>query len=875
MPEHSSDATNHSIPGFQSHTLSSDQSVSTLGSESDPASSLRQAALLTLRSKRRKATAASVSSTSLSSRPTPTTSASIVLDYGQEEPSSEAASFVAPSTSSTLVPVLAPSSGSSVTEPPPSRPPRKGETSVPPVQEEDTTMREEGEISDNEGPPSPPKRLHQISSSLDATGVSQTPRTLATSGPAPAAAHLPTSPPILVSQRPVVKTEPASLRLGTPSPPPRPTLPDRLVLATPHDASADSFRLDDYLIDVNHVRPGLSMTHEQYTAAKDIVLDLLGWGVPPEYLVECGLSREIVYYVFTELNLRLPTNLDSTGILPFPPTPKMVASWLERSASTAHAPSAKTETPSPLQSRAPAGHLLPPKPTSVVSEASLAPTPSKAPIQSSGIDIALTMPSKPQSPPIPSLADMEQQRRQELLARKAVQASRKRKESCSSGASTASLNDSLPMDVDDDRQPLVPEASVDDFLNSIEPVTGDTIRGNGFDMYQSSVLLVASPETMDIDDAIPGLGGGSFVEFLPGPNLSSSAAVHSTEVQFHRTRSGSRSSMDLSDVASSSDESKEKGSTMKRKSGPNVQDKDIDELQYRESNGETPTLPSGSSFTANGPPTSVTPPVRRGNRRPVAADFVDLDSAYSSNPYAISAPSRQNSMGSVFNGVQHPNPHVRRKMNAVALGGGFASVSGMRRCVIDLSDSEEEDEEQEQEEWMAPSPAVRPASAASSITGSVLGSGTPNNATELEMEIKRMREMIRAREELRQKKLALLSSRPNSTSTPAPIITPTTSPSQAGLDRTSFAVKQEVLESLPSYTPREAATSPPSSEESERDVVMSNIEEMPGGRITTSVTGSLAIQTPTPTAASLNGDMLSSTPNGHPLSHCSRRQTCN
>lgn len=63
------------------------------------------------------------------------------------------------------------------------------------------------------------------------------------------------------------------------------------------------------------------MTQAQYDAAKDIVLDLLGWGVPPDYLVSCGVSREIMFYVFTELNLRLPPNFDASGITPYPPVP--------------------------------------------------------------------------------------------------------------------------------------------------------------------------------------------------------------------------------------------------------------------------------------------------------------------------------------------------------------------------------------------------------------------------------------------------------------------------------------------------------------------------------------------------------------------------
>lgn len=102
-----------------------------------------------------------------------------------------------------------------------------------------------------------------------------------------------------------------------------------------------SERLGDVvLIDEDHVRPGLTssylLTHhtllsdklttgyivnqEEYAAAKDAVLDLLGWGVPSEYLVDCCISRELLYYVFTELNLCLPSNLDITAAIPYPPS---------------------------------------------------------------------------------------------------------------------------------------------------------------------------------------------------------------------------------------------------------------------------------------------------------------------------------------------------------------------------------------------------------------------------------------------------------------------------------------------------------------------------------------------------------------------------
>jgi len=75
------------------------------------------------------------------------------------------------------------------------------------------------------------------------------------------------------------------------------------------------------------------VTQRQYDTVKEIILDILGYGVPPEYLVDCGISKEIIYYVFTELNLRLPSNLVTVGIPPYPPPPDVIASiFLSQSA---------------------------------------------------------------------------------------------------------------------------------------------------------------------------------------------------------------------------------------------------------------------------------------------------------------------------------------------------------------------------------------------------------------------------------------------------------------------------------------------------------------------------------------------------------------
>ncbi|KAJ7284680.1 hypothetical protein C8J57DRAFT_1289338 [Mycena rebaudengoi] len=51
------------------------------------------------------------------------------------------------------------------------------------------------------------------------------------------------------------------------------------------------------------------LTPDELDSAKSLVLDLLGWGVEPEYLVDCGVSPAVIHRIFTDLRLRLPRNL--------------------------------------------------------------------------------------------------------------------------------------------------------------------------------------------------------------------------------------------------------------------------------------------------------------------------------------------------------------------------------------------------------------------------------------------------------------------------------------------------------------------------------------------------------------------------------------
>ncbi|TFK60548.1 hypothetical protein BDN72DRAFT_883549 [Pluteus cervinus] len=63
-------------------------------------------------------------------------------------------------------------------------------------------------------------------------------------------------------------------------------------------------------MDIESSFPPCLLTSSELHEAKLLILELLSWGVPPEYLVaETGVSAGTIYRVFTDLNLRLPTNL--------------------------------------------------------------------------------------------------------------------------------------------------------------------------------------------------------------------------------------------------------------------------------------------------------------------------------------------------------------------------------------------------------------------------------------------------------------------------------------------------------------------------------------------------------------------------------------
>ncbi|KAL0069833.1 hypothetical protein AAF712_003103 [Marasmius tenuissimus] len=344
-------------------------------STSDPTLSLRAAALSTLKSKRRRPAS---SQSFVSQRRPIMTDNSVQLDYGQDDsepPKSDAYS--------TQLPLDASAEGL-----------------------EDMLAREEGEISDSEEAAAQPKSVEQPPES-SSSSIQHNTETTTSPG-----THSPnTKPSSLLDESVPLKTE---------SPPPQSDLVDRISDPEKSPSAVEPTDVMDVdtsgpFVDEDHVRPGLNMTQGQYDTAKDIVLDLLGWGVPPGYLVDCGLSREIVFYVFSELNLRLPDGFETHDLVPYNPS---TVGLLVRAPAFTRAEPSSTPTPG---------------------------SPSKI----DGSTDAST------------LHNMEKQRREELLARKA--ATRKDR-----GLMPDSPGGYPPDIRNGDSEASVPTETVDDFLKTIE-----------------------------------------------------------------------------------------------------------------------------------------------------------------------------------------------------------------------------------------------------------------------------------------------------------------------------------------------------------------------------------------------------------------------
>ena len=399
--------------------------------------------------------------------------------------------------------------------------------------------------------------------------------------------------------------------------------------------------------------------------------------------MQCGVTRELIYFTFTELRLRLPTDFDTAGI------PQYSPEFLQ----------------SLFVSQKPVERLDFVNSASRTEEQSFQQAHKQVETPSDSTPLIPTTPVSDN----PSLLDIEQQRRRELLARKAVIASRKGKQTLISTLRTPSPQPINEISVDAPSKgsemsstEAAPAATVDDFLNSIGP-NQDTAE------QDPPPPVKSEPDGMDVDE-IPGLGG----IWVSGESDTPTTEPPSIPVQ----ADGPSLSTLLPDTSNS-----------------------IVTSTGSLSSGEQTPLLQGDNI----------PPQRSGVKRPVAADFVDAERSQLHTYYS-----------SFPNGkpIAHSSYAKRRS-------GGFAGITNTRRCVIELSDSEDE----EYSEDIVASPQQRgfPPSRHGSFNAHFASNGSPtavktppptginslSSATLLkkELEIKRMREMIAQKEQMRLRKL--------------------------------------------------------------------------------------------------------------------------
>lgn len=432
------------------------------------------------------------------------------------------------------------------------------------------------------------------------------------------------------------------------------------------------------------------MTQDEYDSVKVIVLDLLGWGIDFKYLLESGINKSLLYYVFNELNLRLPDDFDMAGIILY--TPEAMAQAQQQASASMAPPPAHNSSSLPvdiglLPKPSLSSRLTTPPPTSVLTQAMGSPVDS-------------------------DLHDMERRRRQELVARKAAaQASRKPKRSDNGKMFVITTSDGAK---ENDTNSLIPAESVDDFLNSLGPV-------------QNLKLSIAD-------------------NTHPPPETKDDMEVDSTPEQKELIESDPEKAIQR---RAFSDRSFSEPPPPSTEAPPT-------------SVSSTSTIfsPVTSTFVPNAeaPPPARIQPVRRGTKRPVASDFVDFDSP----------PRKHDSFRHTerTNGNSQLNAIPRRLPTRTS----FHNIGASRRCVIELSDSEEEDGPQSSAQQLYeesarqgkelnrqgrqslyPSPAPFKASDAMS----------PAALAQKESEIRKMRELIAQREEeTRLRKLAVCPTRP-------------------------------------------------------------------------------------------------------------------
>lgn len=104
------------------------------------------------------------------------------------------------------------------------------------------------------------------------------------------------------------------------------------------------------------------MRFEEYEEAKGLILDLLGFGMTPEDLIDTNVSKRLIVYCMREMNLRIPFNVDLSDIVPYEP-PSVMPLRSDTSPSPEATELSPTDIPTQLGQPPPPSTLPPPIPT--------------------------------------------------------------------------------------------------------------------------------------------------------------------------------------------------------------------------------------------------------------------------------------------------------------------------------------------------------------------------------------------------------------------------------------------------------------------------------------------------------------------------------
>ncbi|KAF8340701.1 uncharacterized protein EI90DRAFT_2100893 [Cantharellus anzutake] len=480
------------------------------------------------------------------------------------------------------------------------------------------------------------------------------------------------------------------------------------------------------------LRSRLGMTPEEIFEAKITILDILGCGVHPQHLLDCGVSRTAVVVCLTELKLRIPEVLagiiedaerEVKAKLPAKqPKPQPLKATLDPPSppiDSSSAVSPPPATPKPNPPMIPPSSLpskpafLPPKPTIYADRA-----PNVSVGQSTLLD-PQTSNSLSQQSPTPKLVidldDIEQQRKRELLARRKVLQSLRAKEAAKAASALSS---------------------------DIEPKTSSP----------------KSLTTSSIEHAVP-LGGSDDmqIDLLIADAIKRGEAKQVTHFisSTNTTNASNEDSPSGVDEAMEVEQALQSGEMEDSTSSPELFSKSTKSARR----GQTSELIASRHLQQDAPVegrqldslSSLPPTKRTSSKRPVAADFVDYVAA--SYPFEDDQ-LRSAADSSIIDSNGLP-PHKRRK--------NFGP-SSLSRVIIDLSEGESDSDEEPGD----PPPNLRPkqlketrreSSAPVSVKSLPPPRSMPpskNKKTlweEKQREIERMRELIRTMEEKKKKSM--------------------------------------------------------------------------------------------------------------------------